>query len=174
EDYAQEFSEYRKAQRVDEPAFRREAISYWHGRVETKRRQTEAALLPVIPSTPAAELPVDPIFGYVDARDGHFFIRAHSRDRVWVSGWVASARSGTPVRELKLNINGQELGTVHDFYPRPDVAAHFGHPNLLHSGWQVLVYLPSLRPGRYDLIVEATDREGIRGTLAPWPVEIVA
>jgi len=28
---------------------------------------------------------------------------------------------------------------------RPDVAAHFGRPSLLHSGFRGLLYLPSLR-----------------------------
>jgi hypothetical protein len=53
------------------------------------------------------------------------------------------------------------------------VAAYFGRPDLLHSGWQALIYLPSLRPGRHELMVEATSRDGVSGTLPPWPVDIV-
>jgi organic radical activating enzyme len=173
EDFSREFSEYRRSQKVDDPEFRRTAVAYWREQVESKRQNAASSLLPVMPA-PAAEPPADPIFGYVDARDGRFFIEARSRDRVCVSGWVASGRHGTPVRELKLKIQGQELGVVREFSARPDVAVHFGRPNLLHSGWQALVYLPALKPGQYELMVEVTDRDGVSGTLAPWPVRIVA
>jgi hypothetical protein len=142
--------------------------------VVAKAEKRLISIAPVKPEAAVAEPPAEPIFGYVDARDGRFFIQAHSRDRVWISGWVASGDHGAPVNEVKLKIQGQELCTVRDFYPRPDVAAHFGRDNLLHSGWQALVYLPSLRPGSYELVVEATGRNGVSGTLAPWPVKIVA
>ena len=172
EDYAREFSNYRRKEGVDEPEFRQRAVAAWREQVEAKRRREETALVPAPSAAPAAEPPDAPIFGYVDAREGRFFVQARSRDRVWVSGWVASRRCGAPVREIKLRLHGHELGAVRDFYSRPDVAAHFGRGNLLRSGWQALVYLPALRPGRYELIVEATDHEGISGSLAPWPVHI--
>lgn len=173
EDYAREFSDYRQQNSVDDAEFRTREVARWRQQVEAKRRKAEAATLPVLSEASAAELPAEPIFGYVDARDDRFFIRARSRDRVWVSGWVASRQHGAPVQSVKLLLHGQELGTLRNFHPRPDVAAHFGRANLLQSGWQALVYLPALRPGRYELLVEATDQEGTRGTLAPWPVEIV-
>jgi hypothetical protein len=53
------------------------------------------------------------------------------------------------------------------------LASYFGRTNLLHGGWRVMVYLPALRPGQYEMTVEATDQEGISGTLAPWPVHIL-
>jgi len=174
EDYSQEFSDYRCAGRVDDPEVRRSAVAYWYEQVEARRQREEAAVLPVLRKAPVEQAPTDRVFGYVDAREGQFYIQAHSRDRVWVSGWAASGPNGTPLRELRLKIEGQELGSVRDFFPRPDVAEYFARADLLHSGWQALVYLPTLRPGNYELIVEATDREGLQGTLPPWRVEIVA
>jgi organic radical activating enzyme len=174
EDYAGEFSAYRQTHKVDDAEFRKPAVQYWWEQVEAKREKTLVSIAPVKPEAAVEQPPAAPIFGYVDARDNRFFIQAHSRDRVWISGWVASGNHGAPVNEVKLKIQGQELCTVRDFYPRPDVAAHFGRDNLLQSGWQALVYLPSLRPGSYELVVEATGQDGVSGTLAPWPVKIVA
>jgi organic radical activating enzyme len=172
EDYAREFSEYRREQQVDDPEFRKQAVAYWYGRVDEKRRLAEAALPPIRIEAAAAEVPETPIFGYVDARDGKFFIEARSRDRVWVSGWVVSPRLGAPVREVALRVDGQQIAVIRDFHPRPDVAAHFGRANFLQCGWQALAYLPALKPGEHELIVEATDAEGATGTLAPWRVKI--
>jgi MoaA/NifB/PqqE/SkfB family radical SAM enzyme len=122
---------------------------------------------PAPPAEPAP-MPAEPIFGFVDTRD----LRVPSRGRVRVAGWIASRRHGAPVREVKLRFNGEELATIRDFYPRPDVAAYFGSQSLLQSGWQTLVELPVIEPGRYDLVVEGTDAEGISGTLEPLPVSI--
>jgi hypothetical protein len=179
EDYAREFSDYRRKQNVDDPEVRRREVAYWLEQVEEKRRKAEAAVRLVMIGNGTigngtAPPPADAIFGYVDvALDGKFYLEAHSRDRVWISGWVASGRHGAPVREVNLKIQGQHIATIRDFYPRPDVASHFGRQNLLHSGWRALVYLPALRPGQYELMVEATGQEGISGALAPWPVRIV-
>ncbi len=123
---------------------------------------------PAPPQGPAAPVPNVAIFGYVDTRE----LQGRSRERLRIAGWVASGRHGAPVRELKLRLQGRELGTVRDFYARPDVAAYFGRDNLLHSGWQTQVDLPALRPGRYELVVEATDLEGASGRLEPLPVQI--
>jgi len=134
----------------------------------------KAALGGQAPASPgSATVPAQPIFGYVDALDGRLHLRARSRDRVWVSGWVASGKNGAPVREVRLRVEGQPVGTATEFFPRPDVAAHFDRRDLLKCGWRTQISLPVLRPGRYELLVEATDREGISGALAPWPIEII-
>lgn len=172
EDYATEFSEYRRQHSLDDPDFRKREVMLWRDRLEAKRRSANAALELVQLPGAATEPQAEGIFGYVDANEDRFFIKAHSRDRVLISGWVASSKHGAPVREVKLKLHGQELAVIRDFYPRPDVASHFGRSNLLHSGWKALVYLPALRPGSYELTVEATDGAGIPGALAPWPVHI--
>lgn len=73
---------------------------------------------------------------------------------------------------MKLRLHGQDLGTIRDFHARPDVAAYFGRDNLLRSGWQAQVSLPALRPGKYELVVEATDIEGASDRLEPLSVRI--
>jgi hypothetical protein len=73
---------------------------------------------------------------------------------------------------VRLRLQGRDIGTVRQFYARPDVAAHYGRKNLLYSGWQLHVDLPALRPGRYELEVEGTDQEGTSGKLEPLPVQV--
>ncbi len=172
EDYAGEFSEYRRHNPLEDPDFRKRTVTSLRAQLEAKREKDEAAVALVNLSPVAAQPQADGIFGYVDAHDDRFYIEARSRDRVWISGWAASASHGAPVREVKLKVQGHELAVIRDFYPRPDVATHFGRASLLHSGWKALVYLPALRPGSYELTVEATDGGGVPGTLPPWPLHI--
>jgi len=134
-------------------------------------RSALSALQPALAPAAAepAPLPPEPIFGYIDTRD----VEARSRERIRLAGWIASSRHGAPVEELKLRLDGKELGTIRTFAPRPDVAAFFGCENLLQSGWQMLVELPALAPGRYDVVVEGTDSEGVSGALEPLSVTIL-
>ena len=111
----------------------------------------------------AADTPTEPVFGYFDTGE----IAARSLERVRLAGWVASGKHGAPVSELKLRLDGRELGTVHNFHARPDVAAHYGRKDLMNSGWQVSVNLPELPPGQYELTAEGIDAEGVSGIIGP-------
>jgi len=118
----------------------------------------------------AAEIPVEPLFGYFDTR----LIEARGSERVRVAGWVASGKTGAPVSEIRLKLGGRELAAVRNFHARPDVAAYYGRKDLLRSGWQTLVHLPNLAPGEYELTAEATDPEGVSGAIGPALVRISA
>ena len=175
ENLAQEVSEYRRTVRENMP---REAIAAEVAELQArlaKQRQEFYDKLPVIP--PDAIRPAlpegQPVIGYVDSLDGKFHIQARSRDRVMVMGWAASAEHGAPLREIKLRIGDAEVGSIREFYPRPDVAAHFGRPNWLMSGWRTMVYLPALAAGEHGLVVETIDPEGKSASLPPWPLRIV-
>lgn len=134
-------------------------------------KEALAARLPVPSGTgePKAPLPAEPIFGFVDTRD----LQAHSGGRIRFAGWMASRRPEAPVREVSIRLNDRELGKVRRFHPRPDVAAYFGYPHLVDSGWQAVIDLPPLAPGSYNLVVEGTDAEGISAALEPLAVSIV-
>ena len=122
--------------------------------------------IPVAAAT--APIPTEPLFGYIDTRT----LEARSLQRLRIAGWSASGRFGAPVREVKLRLDGQELSTIHTFHARPDVAAHYGRKDLLHSGWQVTVKIPQLAPGDYELVAEVSDPEGTSATLGPAVVRI--
>jgi len=175
ENLAQEVSQYRRTVRA---GMSRQAIAAEVAQLKSQldglRREyydkipviAEDAIKPALPEGQS-------VVGYVDSLDGKFHIQARSRDRVMVMGWAASAEHGAPLREVRLRIGDAEVGSVREFYPRPDVAAHFGRPNWLMSGWRTMVYLPALSTGEHGLVVEAIDPAGHSASLPPWPVRII-
>ena len=112
---------------------------------------------------PRLQLPPDPLFGAVD---GSMSVEARSRDRITLSGWAASAKPETPVEEVKLLLGNQQIGTVRDFYHRPDIATAYGRADLVQCGWRTMAYLPSLAEGDYKLIPQVI---AVDGTCSPLP-----
>ena len=175
EDLAREVSAYRRTVRAKMP---REEILAEAARWREKLGGLREEFYDKLPTVPADAIkPALPegqaVVGYVDVVDNRFYIQARSRDRVMVTGWLASAEHGAPLREVKLRVGGAEVGSIREFYPRPDVAAHFGRQNWLMSGWRTMIFMPSLKAGEHQLIVEGIDPEGKSATIPPWPVRIV-
>ena len=54
----------------------------------------------------AARCPATPLFGYVDFPGGNSVLEVRAGDRVPLSGWRVSTRSGR-VREVRLMIEGE-------------------------------------------------------------------
>jgi hypothetical protein len=98
-------------------------------------------------------------------------IDARSRDRIVVSGWAASELG--PVREVRLNVDGEEVGVVRHFMPRPEVAEQLARPDLAECGWRVMVYLPALRQGSYRLGAQAVAANGAAAELPPLELRIL-
>ena len=173
-DLAREVSDYRKTVRAEMTGdqIRQEVMELKSALAEVREQHDHK--MPVIPVDgikPA--LPEgQPMIGYVDAVDSKFYMEARSRDRIMVSGWLASAMNGAPLREVKLRLGDRQEASVKEFYPRPDVAAHFGRQNWLMSGWRTMIYLPTLAPGEHGLIVEGVDSAGVSAELPPWPLRI--
>ena len=175
EDLARQVSEYRRTVRATMSHEQIMAeVAGWEAKLGAVRQQYYDNL-PLVPAN-AVRPPLpdgQPVIGYVDAVDNRFYLQARSRDRVMITGWLASVEHGAPLREVKLRLGGREVGSIREFYPRPDVAAHFGRDNWLMSGWRTMVFLPALEPGEHQLIIEGIDPEGKCGTIPPWPVRIV-
>lgn len=171
---ADEVSDYRRdfREHMTDDEVRQEAARLKASLEESRRAQDSriglvplAAIKPALPEGQA-------MVGYIDAIDNKFYVEARSRDRIMIGGWLASAAHGAPLREVRLRIAERQVGLVKEFYPRPDVAAHFGRQNWLMSGWRTMVYLPSLPPGEHALIVEGVDPSGVSASLPPWPLRI--
>ena len=113
-----------------------------------------------------------PLFGYVDKDGENFFSTARSSGRFIIGGWVAFAKQGAPLQEVRLRVGDRNVATIREFYPRPDVATHFQRADWLMSGWRSMVYLPVLPRGQHELIVEAVDATGQSASLPPWPLHI--
>lgn len=116
-----------------------------------------------------APVPDQPIFGFND----HSKIVARSRDRISISGWAASRSNGAPVQEIRIKVDGSDVGVLRDFFDRPDVAESYGRADFLKSGWRGMVYLPGLMHGEYELIPHAFDAQGNYAALPASRVSIV-
>jgi hypothetical protein len=118
--------------------------------------------VPLLSMCPASvPLPEQPVFGHFDQSK----IVARRGDRISVSGWAVSQNRQAPVREVRMILDGREIGVFRDFLPRPDVAATYGRTDFLRCGWRGMLYVPMLRRGEYTLIPEAHDTEGNVGVL---------
>ncbi len=166
DEYAAEVREYRKSRwwRRWLPQRRSASIS------PPRMTAAETPLIPADMVRPA--LPSEAIFGYIDCVNGTNRIEARSRDRVTLFGWAASREAGAPLRSLRVHLGDRMLDEVTDFHARPDVATHFGRPELLKSGWRTMVYLPALAEGQYQIRIEASDNLGNRGTLGAISLQI--
>jgi hypothetical protein len=114
-------------------------------------------------------LPDSPVFGHIDQP----CLKARSRDRVSISGWAVSRRHGAPIQEVKITVDGKEIGVVNDFFYRPDVAVNYGRPDMTKCGWRTMVFLPQLPHGEYELIPKGVDKDGAWSDLPSSKVQIV-
>jgi len=118
---------------------------------------------------PPQPLPQGAVFGFND----HTKIVARSRDRISISGWAASRNEGAPVQEVRIKVDGRDVGIVRDFFDRPDVAQSYGRADFLKSGWRGMVYLPALPHGEYELTPHAFDTRGDYAALPSSRISIV-
>jgi MoaA/NifB/PqqE/SkfB family radical SAM enzyme len=121
------------------------------------KKAAASSRTPVVSMGPAlAPLPEQPIFGHSDQAR----IIARGGDRISVSGWAASRDQGAPLREVRMILDGREIGVFRDFSERPDVAATYGRADLLRCGWRGMLNLPALSNGDHNLVPEAYDAQG--------------
>jgi hypothetical protein len=68
-----------------------------------------------------------------------------------LNGWAAAASPDVRVVKVEILLNGIVLATIEEFGYRPDVAAAFGRPDFLASGWRCVISTKRLKPGDYKL-----------------------
>jgi hypothetical protein len=176
EDYAEEVKAYRREWERKEALRKLPLIGSFFRKTRTSIRtavdgettKNAASSIDIADTTAGAPLPDSAVFGYND----HAFIQARSRDRISISGWAASRR-GAPLDNVRLTINGHEIGVIRDFFERPDVAQTYARPELAKSGWRTMVYLPALPHGEYDLVPVACDTDGQAVALGATKIKIV-
>jgi hypothetical protein len=117
-------------------------------------------------------LPDTPVVGYIDEFTTPLTARA--TDRIPISGWAFQQHPAGPVRSLRIQFNGATLAEFADFGPRPELPTIFGKPEMLRAGFGGLLYLPSVRPGEYELAAFAVASDGSEHPLPPRPVVITA
>jgi hypothetical protein len=119
-------------------------------------------------------VPNVPIFGYIDKLTGSDTVEARTTDRILVSGWAASTRPETPVREVQLRAGSTQLAVFRSFYPRPEVVATFNREDFRITGWRGLCFVPRTLPrGEHPLVATAVDSSGLHADLPPLTLRVV-
>jgi sugar lactone lactonase YvrE len=93
-------------------------------------------------------------------------------DSVFVSGWVADATDGAPLKNVKVYIDGNLAGTPILGIARPDVAAALNNPAYLDSGYQFYYSAATLSPGAHAVTVVAIDSGGRSTTFGPLTITV--
>jgi organic radical activating enzyme len=126
-----------------------------------------------VPIQDISPLPQAPPFGFIDKLTGSDVIQALSRDRIYLSGWAASARVGEGIREVSLFVGETKVASINRFHPRPEVVTAFQREDLLQTGWRAFFYLPFLDRGEYPIVARAVTSGGTVGELPPFRVKIL-
>ena len=87
-------------------------------------------------------------------------------DVAFVSGWAADLRGSQPAESILLLVNGEVVRLGRPHIERPDVAAHYGKPDLVKSGF--LLGIPSETlgdPATTEVRVIALSRHGVASEL---------
>jgi hypothetical protein len=88
-------------------------------------------------------------------------------------GWAFSPPTASPVKEVRLLLNDDSLGIIHEFHERPDVAERFARPELVKCGWRAMFYLPPLSKGEYQLSVVGVTATGAARTFGESLLRII-
>jgi hypothetical protein len=177
EDYADEVQEHRRQQAKQQKWKSSLMGRLFGGKDETPSFRTQIPPEPAPPDVTQLisanairmALPDSPVFGHIDQP----YLEARSRDRLSISGWAVSKRNGAPIQEVKITVDGKEIGVIHDFFYRPDVAVNYGRPDMAKCGWRTMVFLPQLPHGEYDLVPKGVDKDGAWSDLPSSKVRIV-
>ncbi len=95
------------------------------------------------------------ILGHIDA----LYVQG---DHFQIDGWVAEIDGDTPLREVVLQVDGEDALTAKVGEPRPGVAEHYDRPEWTNSGWTVREGVPPMAPGRHVLTARTETHGGRR------------
>ena len=90
----------------------------------------------------------------------------HRADVAAIGGWAADLRAWQPAESILVLVNGEVVRLVRPHLERPDVASHFGKPDLVNSGF--LLHMPPETigdPANAEVRVIALSRHGVASEL---------
>lgn len=99
--------------------------------------------------------------GFVDAVQGE----TKAGGSIIVMGWAADVEDGAPVKKVEVLIDNNVVTQATLGKDRVDVATVTGRSGWQRSGWEAIVSLANVAPGRHKLSVVAYDSAGTTATL---------
>ena len=100
--------------------------------------------------------------GYLDAVQGETKTGAS----ITVMGWAADLEDGSPVKKVEVLLDNNVVAQATLGKERADVAKVTGRPGWQRSGWETIVSLANVAPGRHKLTAVAYDSSGNNAPLA--------
>jgi phospholipase C len=96
----------------------------------------------------------------------------YQSDVLSVSGWAADWNDNGPAKSISVLIDGSAVGNATLAGARPDVAAAYGNPAWMQSGWSLSFSASSLSLGTHTVTALAADSIGLTTTLGPISINV--
>lgn len=93
--------------------------------------------------------------------------------KIVLVGWTAFTDPHLSLAKIVVLVDGVSRAEVNRLFDRSDVAAIFGRPEFVRSGWEIPIPLKGLRPGNHQLTVEAFARTGESSDLPPIQLRVI-
>lgn len=93
--------------------------------------------------------------------------------KIVLVGWAAFTGPQSSLSGIAILVDGVQRAETNSFFDRPDIAASFGRLDFELSGWEVFLPLSGLRPGKYNLTVEAFTETGASASLHPVQLQVI-
>jgi len=86
--------------------------------------------------------------------------------KVVVGGWAADRVAGSPVAKVEVLLDGKPVATANLGVARADVAKTIGRDGYAKSGWNAVLDLTGVSPGRHEVTAVAYGKDGARQALS--------
>lgn len=83
-----------------------------------------------------------------------------------VGGWAADRVAGAPVAKVEVLLDGKPVATANLGVARADVAKTIGRDGYAKSGWNAVLDLTGVSPGKHELTAVAYGKDGARQPLS--------
>jgi hypothetical protein len=93
--------------------------------------------------------------------------------KLYVRGWAADPVDGSPLRNVRVYIDGVSIGAPTLGIARTDVATYFNNPAYGSSGYTLTYNVSTLTVGTHKVTVIATNSGGASTTFGPLTITIV-
>jgi hypothetical protein len=136
----------------------------------------ESTTLGPLTITVKAAASIPPPFGSLDTAVGNTSNSntVYQGDLLQITGWAADQTDGSPMRDVKVFVDGVLVGTPTLGVARPDVAAYLKNPAYAEAGYEMLYPATSFAVGAHAVTVTAMDSGGQATTFGPLMIDVVA
>jgi hypothetical protein len=116
----------------------------------------QPAVAPAAPAATAASGPPPGVEGWVEGVVG----TPVAGGKVVVGGWAADRVAGAPVRKVEVLLDGKVVATANLGVERPDVVKAIGRDSYARAGWNAVLDLAGVAPGRHAVSAMAFGKDG--------------